>query len=152
MLACDAGHVEIVDLLLRHDASVNKLDRDGRTALMNAVGYDPDRHKEERKLEIIKRLLQAGADPNIRCHDSPGCYGYGPGFTALDVVRRTGWHAAERLLVERHAAFDDAAQQHAAALAAAAGKPGTRYAGLVAIHAVLNRKSFARDEDAWCGE
>ena len=74
-------------------------------------------------------------------HDS------GPGRTALDKVRY--WHAAERLLVERHAAFDDAAQQHAAELAAAAGKSGTRYAGLVAIHAVLNRKSFARDEDAW---
>ena len=43
----------------------------------------------------------------------------------------------------------DAAQQHAKRRAEAAGKPKTQVQGLRAIHAVLNRASFARDEDAW---
>jgi hypothetical protein len=147
MAACGHGDlVDTVDELLRHGASVNQRDSQGLTALAWAVGIDRDRfdiQNEKRGLEVIKRLLQAGADPTIRSYD----HMYGPGRTTLEAA--LAWPAAEQLLLERHAAFDDAAQHHAAELAAAAGKPGTRHAGLVAIHAVLNKKSFARDEDAW---
>ena len=45
--------------------------------------------------------------------------------------------------------FDATAKARAKALAAAVGKPGTREAGLLAIHAVLQKKRFRVEEDAY---
>ena len=142
MAACMSARSEFIAYLLDHGAAVDKQDFNGITALGHACGLDRyDYRAEECVTAIVKRLLLAGADPSAG----------GPGRSALDIARAwPGWPAGERLLVERHAPFDDAAQQHAAQLAATAGKPATRLQGLVAIHAVLNRKCFARDEDAWC--
>lgn len=131
--------VGIVDLLLSHGAAVDKQDINGCTAL-HQVSIRCEYTTEEDQLAVIRRLLQAGADPSIPDN---------AGRTALLEAECTSPAAAVRLLCERHVPFDDAAQQHAATIAASAGKPGTRQQGLVAIHAVLNRKSFARDADAW---
>ena len=140
MMACFTTKVGIVDLLLSHGAAVNKQDINGQTALHQVSIHCDDVSTNEDQLAVIRRLLQAGADPSI-----PDI----AGRTALLEAERNSPAAAVRLLRERHVPFDDAAQQHAATIAASAGKPGTRQQGLVAIHAVLNRKSFARDEDAW---
>jgi hypothetical protein len=48
-----------------------------------------------------------------------------------------------------HPPFDDAAKARAKQLAAAVGKPGTKEPGLLAIHAVLHRKRFRFDEQAY---
>ena len=93
-----------------------------------------------RYLAIIKRLLKAGTRPDLPAND---------GMTAINIARSMGWTEAEHVLVTQHAEFDTEAQQHAASVAATAGRPGTRWQGLVAIPAVLNRASLARDEDAW---
>ena len=48
-----------------------------------------------------------------------------------------------------HPPFDDAAKARAKQFASAAGKPDTRAAGLLAIHSVLHRQRFSKDEDCW---
>ena len=48
-----------------------------------------------------------------------------------------------------HPVFDAAAKMRAQQLASAAGKASTRAPGLLAIHAVLHRKRFRVDEDAY---
>ena len=142
MMASASGSVEIVDLLLQHGADVNVQSKDGegilaRTALECVVmnDYDVDRAESKSRsgLAIIKRLLEAGAVPD----------------GAVTMARRCGWKEAERLLVARHAAFDDEAKLRAKTCAAKSGKPKTQLQGLLAIHAVLCRASFARDQDAW---
>ena len=171
--ACQTGRGSLVELLLSHGAAVNKQDFNGETALHKLLlrwedegpedcrelslscmtDFAQARESNARTLTMIKRLLQAGADPSIRTHDLP------MGQTALEALefrmgwmkrsRSNVWPAAEQLLVARHAPFDDAAQQQAKTRAKVAGKPKTQLQGLLAIHAVLNRASFARDEDAW---
>jgi len=62
MFSCAYGYPEIIQILLDHDADINIQDRSGWTALMYATW-------NESYPEIgiyIKKLLKAGADPNIQ--------------------------------------------------------------------------------------
>lgn len=58
-LAAAEGHLAIVDLLLAAKAPIDMRNARGNTALHVAVGN----HEQE----MVARLLQAGADPNIEC-------------------------------------------------------------------------------------
>src|SRR3954468_13322718 len=56
----------LVELLLAHRANVDTQRRDGMTAL-HAAAY-------RGHLEVIKTLLQAGANPNVRAHTDSGAH------------------------------------------------------------------------------
>ncbi|MGI9548826.1 MAG: ankyrin repeat domain-containing protein, partial [Bdellovibrionales bacterium] len=85
MYAASSNKTEIVKLLLQAGANVNGQDSDGRTALMYAASSDKltyiitnekrkhesiefyiSSDKTENKTEIVKLLLQAGANVNAR--------------------------------------------------------------------------------------
>lgn len=66
-IAAQNRHVEIVDVLLAAKADPNVMDGDGETPLFEAVGeFFCQRFQDHqaRSLEIVRRLLVAGADPN----------------------------------------------------------------------------------------
>jgi ankyrin repeat protein len=72
----ESAVLELVDLLLDRGADVNARRRDGMTALHSAA------HRGH--LLVIRRLLEQGADPNIRAHDDAGGHaGQSPAETAL---------------------------------------------------------------------
>lgn len=56
IVASRIGFAEGVDLLLRTGAQVDKVNRQGESALIIAV--------QQRHLPIVRRLVEAGADPN----------------------------------------------------------------------------------------
>jgi ankyrin repeat protein len=115
--AAQAGHLDVVDILLRYHSDVNALDNHGRTALMEACHAGP--WKSEPAEEIIQLLLdhnaqidlfQAGAmgrtgliesilDRDGSLIDSPD----DRGRTALFHAARNNRFAAVKLLVERGA-------------------------------------------------
>jgi serine/threonine-protein phosphatase 6 regulatory ankyrin repeat subunit B len=73
-----------VDALLMAGAEVDLQQYLGMTALMLAVrhfSFPLKKHDEARRLEIVDRLLRAGADPKIRDRD---------GQTALDIAQTEG--------------------------------------------------------------
>lgn len=69
-IACAAGRVEAIDLLLRNGASINKLDSNGRSPLIHAVIGN--------HLAVIMRLLDRY--PNLQIADRTGA-------TALDYAK-----------------------------------------------------------------
>lgn len=84
--AAERGHVETVQLLIDAGVEVNHLNRLHWTALLEAVilGDGGPRH-----VEIVRRLLAAGADPTIADKD---------GVTALEHARQRGYQAMVALL------------------------------------------------------
>lgn len=89
MLAVLGGNANILDLILEHKPSLWFTDRDygyGETALIYAVRYHP---------EMITRLLNAGADPNVKSF-------YGD-FTPLSWAVTKDRFDLVRELVEHHA-------------------------------------------------
>lgn len=56
--ASGQGHLDIVKLLIKHGADINKQENSGDTALIAAT--------KEKKLEIVEYLLSKGADPSIK--------------------------------------------------------------------------------------
>jgi ankyrin repeat protein len=88
MIACEYGRPNMTRLLVSRGAQVNKVDRNGRTAMMLAIldGYNT--------IEIIQILLGAGAEINIR--DSEG-------KSALDHARDYGNEEVEQLLISNGA-------------------------------------------------
>ena len=58
--AAENGHLEIVKLLLQHDADVNTRKKDGDTALTAAI-VAPTSYKD-----IVEVLLQQNADVNVQ--------------------------------------------------------------------------------------
>src|SRR5437870_4056892 len=59
MLAAGEGHIEVVKVLLAHDADVNARDQLGTTALMKAMG----------RFTIANLLLNHGAEVNAQSTD-----------------------------------------------------------------------------------
>lgn len=66
-VACDLGHTDIVKALIKARCEVDATDNDGDTPLLQVIANDGD-------VEIVRLLIEAGADPAARCH---------LGFTAL---------------------------------------------------------------------
>jgi ankyrin repeat protein len=84
MAAAGAGDPALVEELLRRSASVNLRSRRGQTALLLASeGRITDRTGKHRA--VIRRLLAAGADPNMRDQwgDSPLMYAASLGDAGL---------------------------------------------------------------------
>jgi ankyrin repeat protein len=63
LAAASSGQLEIVRLLLEAGASVDATDRDGNTALSEAV-YKYDDKSHDRDARVLDLLLEAGADPD----------------------------------------------------------------------------------------
>ena len=84
--AAERGHVETVQMLIDAGVDVNHLNRLHWTALMEAVvlGDGGPRH-----VDIVRRLLAAGADRQIADKD---------GVTALEHARQRGYREMEALL------------------------------------------------------
>jgi ankyrin repeat protein len=58
LLACRKGHLETVELLLKHNATINLKNTYGESALHIVVSSG--------NLPIVEVLLKAGADPNAK--------------------------------------------------------------------------------------
>jgi ankyrin repeat protein len=84
--ASERGHVDYVRRVVRTGIDVNHVNRLGWTALLEAVilGDGGERHQE-----IVRILLDAGADPSITDHE---------GMTALDHARAEGYTRMARIL------------------------------------------------------
>lgn len=84
--AAERGHVQTVQMLIDAGVDVNHLNRLHWTALLEAVilGDGGPRH-----VEIVRRLLAAGADPKIADKD---------GVTALEHARQRGYQEMVTLL------------------------------------------------------
>lgn len=63
--AVDASHLKIIERLIQAGANINHQDKENKnTVLFEAV----ENLRETERLDIIRLLLQSGADPNIHCH------------------------------------------------------------------------------------
>lgn len=62
MVASKVANTQMVKLLLEKGARVNDVDVDGLSALVYAVGCEPNRIEV---FAVTKTLLEAGADPNL---------------------------------------------------------------------------------------
>ena len=90
--AC-ANHLEAVQVLLEHNADINSQSISGQTPLCGAFGKD-----ESKAVLVIRRLLEHGADPNIRKHDHSA---------PLHKASSRGWLEAARLLLSYGAKVDE---------------------------------------------
>jgi ankyrin repeat protein len=86
--ACERGHVEAIDVLLTSKIDVDHINNLGWTCLLEIVilGDGGPRH-----IEAAKRVLAAGANPNIADRD---------GVTALAHAQRRGQTEVARLIAE----------------------------------------------------
>lgn len=96
-LACFFGHVDAARLLLERGADVDALSRNEhiQTAAIHAAAASNEEGTDESKrYELVKLVLDHGADPNLR---------QGGGFRAIDAARQNGDTRVEQLLKERGA-------------------------------------------------
>jgi ankyrin repeat protein len=97
-LACFFGHLDASRLLLERGADVNALSRNEhiQTAAIHAAAASSEAGAgEETRYELVKLVLDHGADPNLA---QPG------GFRAIDAARQNADERVVRLLKERGAA------------------------------------------------
>src|ERR671931_1162078 len=98
-LACFFGHVDTAKLLLERGADVNALSRHEhiQTAAIHAAAASNEEGTDEStRYELVKLVLDHGADPNLR---------QGGGFRAIDAARQNGDARVEQLL-KQHGAED----------------------------------------------
>jgi len=98
-LACFFGHVEAARLLLEHGADVNALSKNEHiqtAAIHAAAAANETGTGESARYELVKLVLDHGADPNLR---------QAGGFRAIDAARQNGDTRVEQLLRE-HGAED----------------------------------------------
>jgi ankyrin repeat protein len=98
-LACFFGHVEAARLLLERGADVNLLARNEhiKTAAIHAAAASNETGSDEAgRYELVKLVLDHGADPNLRQGTDD--------FRAIDAARQNGDLRVEQLLKERGAA------------------------------------------------
>jgi ankyrin repeat protein len=98
-LACFFGQVDAANVLLAHGADVNALSKNEhvQTAAIHAAAASNEEGTDEStRYELVKLVLEHGADPNLR---------QGGGFRAIDAARQNGDARVEQLLRE-HGAED----------------------------------------------
>ena len=96
-LACFFGHVDAARVLLERGADVNALSRNEhiQTAAIHAASASNEQGSgEETRYELVKLVLDHGADPNLP---------QAGGFTAMDAARQNGDKRVEQLLLDRGA-------------------------------------------------
>jgi uncharacterized protein len=96
-LACFFGRADAARLLLERGADVNVLSRNEhiQTAAIHAAAASGEEGTDEStRYELVKLVLDHGADPNLR---------QGGGFRAIDAARQNGDARVEELLKERGA-------------------------------------------------
>lgn len=77
MVAAYRGGEEVVEFLLEHGANPNHRAKDGRTPLISAALYAQDtlvEHEHQRAFRVVKRLVDAGADPKTRNEKKEGAF------------------------------------------------------------------------------
>jgi ankyrin repeat protein len=87
--ASEHGHVETVRILIAAGVPVNHVNKLGWTAMQEAVLLN---NGGPRQQDVVRQLLDAGADPNIRDPQ---------GRTALENAERLGFAEIARLIRER---------------------------------------------------
>ncbi|MFL5967317.1 MAG: ankyrin repeat domain-containing protein [Gaiellaceae bacterium] len=96
-LACFFGHVDAARVLLDHGADANLLARNEHiqtAALHAAAASDATGADESTRYELVKLVLEHGADPNLP---------QGGGFRAIDAARQNGDKRVEQLLLDHGA-------------------------------------------------
>ena len=88
---------EAVQLLLDHNAHVNLRDNDGETPLSDTIYSNG--HSEEGVVDMVRRLLEHGADPNAAARNSHA--------TPLHLASYRGWLEVARLLHKYGANVDE---------------------------------------------
>nr|WP_307105767.1 ankyrin repeat domain-containing protein [Arthrobacter globiformis] len=86
--ASEHGHVETVRILIAAGVPVNHVNKLGWTAMQEAILLN----RGPRQQDVVRQLLDAGADPNIRDPE---------GRTALENAERLGFAEIARLIRER---------------------------------------------------
>jgi ankyrin repeat protein len=87
--ASEHGHVDTVRILIAAGVPVNHVNKLGWTALQEAILLN---NGGPRQQEVVRQLLDAGADPSIRDPQ---------GRTALENAERLGFGAIAKLIRER---------------------------------------------------
>ncbi|MBN1240315.1 MAG: ankyrin repeat domain-containing protein [Gammaproteobacteria bacterium] len=130
--------VDAMRLLIEHDALLRLPNENGVTPLMAAAGYGsvecdirgygpgiPHYHAhdvEEKSIEALRVLIEAGADIDARTTGGRG--GRGPGQTALFGAAFWGWNDVSRFLVDSGAKIDVADTEGRTPVDAALGRAG----------------------------
>jgi ankyrin repeat protein len=65
-IALQNGQVKTVEFLLKNGANPNQPDSNGETPLMCVIGQARNEVTVETKAQLLRILLEAGADPNLR--------------------------------------------------------------------------------------
>lgn len=88
MTAAEAGHADVVGLLLEAGADVNSHNRYKQTALGYAAA--PPVRVSPGHLEIVRMLLKAGVDTEAACADRGDLDTVLSGYTAAELARKGG--------------------------------------------------------------
>jgi ankyrin repeat protein len=83
IMASQEGYIEIVEMLLHHDAQVNLRSKKGTTALFAASAFG--------HTQVVTLLLRHGADPSVMTDD---------GFSAIAIAYQEGYDDIKEILLQ----------------------------------------------------